>query len=263
MSWMYIFFGMPNLLHPYALLSQIKLLYSPEPTCMVKQIVRCQCRGQPNTMAIQTNLPQNRSTKKMPCTALGNSKPDLIRIFVHANLQLQLSAAKRTCVVPVLSQAFWKTTWSFLRSEPLNMLKVESYNIQHSLHQRGHVKIIVSNNDTVTPSGPSLPFFLNSWDLSKIHLAYLLRPSGNGFGIWMCQFLLASCGKYLYSISWYSSPANSLALGSQTSVRPKRDLPVKTLLYVEGMHIVYSPFLLVSGSHMYLACLAPMRAKKR
>ena len=144
------------------LLSQIKVLYSPDPTCMVKQIVSCQCRGQPNTMAIQTNLPQNRSTKKMPCTALGNSKPDLIRIFVHANLQLQLSAAKRTCVVPVLSQAFWKTTWSFLRSEPLNMLKVESYNIQHSLHQRGHVKIIVSNNDTVTPSGPSLPFFLNS-----------------------------------------------------------------------------------------------------
>ena len=154
----------------------------------------------------------------MPCTALGNSKPDFIRIFVHAKLQLQLSAAKRACVVPVLSQAFWKTTWSFLRQHFIpkwSFEYVEGWIIQHSLHQRGHIKIVVSNNDIVTPSGPSLPFFLNSWDLSKIHPAYLLRPSWNGFGIWMCQFLLASCGKYLYSISWYSSPANSLASGSQ------------------------------------------------
>ena len=38
--------------HPYVLPSQIKLLYSPQPTRMVKQIESCQCRGQPNTMVI-------------------------------------------------------------------------------------------------------------------------------------------------------------------------------------------------------------------
>ena len=80
--------------------------------------------------------------------------------------------------------------------------------IQHSLHQRGQVKIIVSNNHIATPSGPSLPFFF--W-MFEIFLKFILHTTS----VEMCQSLCTSCGKYLYSISWYSSPANSLASGSQ------------------------------------------------
>ena len=149
------------------------------------------------------NLPRKRSTKNA----------------VHSTGQLEAWLDQGFCACKVAAATIschedlrGSCPLTSLLEDHMEFREAKSYPkgwiIQHSLHQRGHIKIIVSNTHIATPSGPSLPFFF--W-MFEIFLKFILHTTS----VEMCQSLCTSCGKYLYSISWYSSPANSLASGSQ------------------------------------------------